>query len=80
MLQLQFIRDNKELVINRLNIKNFDASELVEEIINLDNARRSTQKKLDDNLAKSNQLAKEIGRLFKEGQRELAETVRKEST
>jgi len=80
MLQLQFIRDNKELVINRLNIKNFDASELVEEIINLDNARRSTQKKLDDNLANSNQLAKEIGRLFKEGQRELAETVRKEST
>jgi len=80
MLQLQFIRDNKELVINRLNIKNFNASELVEQIINLDNARRSTQKKLDDNLAKSNQLAKEIGMLFKEGKRELAETVRKEST
>lgn len=80
MLQLQFIRDNRELVINRLNIKNFDASELVEEIINLDNDRRSTQKKLDDNLAKSNQLAKEIGQLFKEGQREQAETVRKEST
>ena len=80
MLQLQFIRDNKELVINRLKIKNFDASGLVEEIINLDNDRRSTQKKLDDNLAKSNQLAKEIGKLFKEGQREQAETVRKEST
>jgi len=80
MLQLQFIRDNKELVINRLKIKNFDASGLVEEIINLDNGRRSTQKKLDDNLAKSNQLAKEIGKLFKEGQREQAETVRKEST
>ncbi len=80
MLQLQFIRDNKELVINRLKIKNFDASELVEEIIKLDNDRRSTQKKLDDNLAKSNQLAKEIGKLFKEGQREQAETVRKEST
>jgi len=80
MLQLQFIRDNKELVINRLKIKNFDASGLVEEIINLDNARRSTQKNLDDNLAKSNQLAKEIGKLFKEGQREQAETVRKEST
>ena len=80
MLQLQFIRDNKELVINRLKIKNFDASGLVEEIINLDNDRRSTQKKLDDNLAKSNQLAKEIGKLFKEGQREQAETVRIEST
>jgi len=80
MLQLQFIRDNKELVINRLKIKNFDASELVEEIIKLDNDRRSTQKKLDDNLAKSNQLAKEIGKLFKEGQREQAEIVRKEST
>jgi len=80
MLQLYFIRDNKDYVIERLAIKNFDATELVEEIIRMDNDRRSTQKKLDDNLATSNQLSKEIGRLFKEGQREEAEEVRKAST
>ena len=80
MLQLHFIRDNKDYVIERLGIKNFDATELVEEIIKMDNDRRLTQKNLDDNLATSNQLSKEIGRLFKEGQREKAEEVRKEST
>jgi seryl-tRNA synthetase len=80
MLQLHFIRDNKDYVIERLSIKNFDAAELVEEIIKLDNDRRSTQKNLDDNLAMSNQLSKEIGSLFKEGKREQAEEVRKKST
>jgi len=80
MLQLHFIRDNKDYVIERLSIKNFDAAELVEEIIRLDNDRRSTQKNLDDNLAMSNQLSKEIGSLFKEGKREQAEEVRKKST
>lgn len=80
MLQLNFIRENKDSVIERLSIKNFDASELVEDIIRLDNERRSTQKNLDDNLATSNQLSKEIGNLFKEGKKEQAEEVRKKST
>ncbi|MCB2206916.1 MAG: serine--tRNA ligase [Bacteroidetes bacterium] len=80
MLQLHFIRDNKDYVIERLSIKNFDAAELVEEIISLDNDRRSTQKNLDDNLAMSNQLSKEIGNLFKEGKKSEAEEVRKKST
>jgi seryl-tRNA synthetase len=80
MLQLHFIRDNKDYVIERLSIKNFDAAQLVEEIISLDNDRRSTQKNLDDNLAMSNQLSKEIGNLFKEGKKSEAEDVRKKST
>lgn len=79
MLQLNFIRENKDSVIERLSIKNFDASKLVEDIIRLDNDRRSTQKNLDDNLATSNQLSKEIGNLFKEGKKEQAEEVRKKS-
>ncbi len=80
MLQLQFIRENKGLVIERLRIKNFNASELVTEIIELDNDRRSTQKNLDDNLATSNQLSKEIGNFFKEGKKDQAEEARKKST
>lgn len=80
MLQLQFIRENKDQVIERLHIKNFNATALVEDIIKLDNDRRLTQKELDDNLATSNKLSKEIGILFKEGKREKAEEVRRETT
>ena len=79
MLQLSFIRENKEMVIERLAIKNFDATELINNVIELDELRRSTQKKLDDSLAKSNQLAKEIGRLFKAGDRSAAEKIKEES-
>jgi len=80
MLQLQFIRENEDLVVERLRIKNFDASELVKDIVRLDNERRLTQKKLDDQLAISNRLSKEIGQLFKEGKREEAEEIKRETT
>ena len=79
MLELQRIRENKEAVIERLTVKNFDAASLVEEIIDLDRQRRAKQKELDDTLARSKQLAKEIGRYFKSGENEKAEVVRKES-
>jgi seryl-tRNA synthetase len=67
MLQINVIRENQDLVIERLAIKNFDAKEHIGKIILLDVKRRETQKKLDDNLAESNVLAKEIGMLFKSG-------------
>ncbi len=79
MLELQRIRENKEEVVERLSVKNFDAAALVEEIIDLDLQRRTNQKQLDDTLARSKQLAKEIGRYFKSGEKEQAEAVRKES-
>jgi seryl-tRNA synthetase len=80
MLQLSFIRENKETVIERLSVKNFDARQIIDEVIELDEQRRNTQKKLDDLLAKSNKMAKEIGLLFKSGKREEAENIRKQST
>ena len=79
MLELQRIRENKEEVIERLAVKNFDAATLVEEIITLDRQRRANQKTLDDTLARSKQLAKEIGRYFKSGEKEKAEATRQES-
>ncbi len=79
MLELQRIRENKEEVVERLAVKNFDATALVEEIIDLDQQRRTNQKTLDDTLARAKQLAKEIGRYFKSGEKEKAETVREES-
>lgn len=80
MLQLSFIRENKDFVIERLAVKYFEATALVDDIIGLDEKRRVTQKKLDDTLAQSNQLAKEIGILFKSGKQKEAELVRAETT
>jgi seryl-tRNA synthetase len=67
MLSLNFIRENTQEVIDRLAIKNFDANEIISRIVELDNQRRETQKKLDDIQAQSNILAKEIGVLFQAG-------------
>lgn len=68
MLQISFIRENKEEAVRLLAIKNFNASELIDEVIQLDDKRKTTQKLLDDQLAESNKLAKLIGDLFKSGE------------
>lgn len=80
MLLIKYIRDNKQEVINRLKIKNFDASQIIEELLEADSQRRNSQKQLDDTLAISKQYAKEIGMLFKSGEREKAEEIRDKST
>ncbi len=67
MLQIAFIRENPEEIINRLTIKNFNAKENVAKIIELDNSRKEIQKKLDDTLSEANSIAKEVGMLFKSG-------------
>lgn len=67
MLQLNIIKEEPEKVAELLRIKNFEAGELIGEIIGLDRQRRETQKKLDDGLAEANGLAREIGMLFKSG-------------
>jgi seryl-tRNA synthetase len=67
MLQVAYIRDNKEEIIQKLKVKNFDAKDIIEEIIALDEKRRKTQAENDDTLAESNKLSKEIGMLYKSG-------------
>ncbi len=78
MLQIQLLRENPQQVIDRLKIKNFDATDLVSEIIKLDNENRSLKKQIDDNLMAQNQGAKKIGQLFKENKREEAESIKVE--
>lgn len=68
MLQLNFLRDNKELVLAGLAKRNKDFSSVVEQILELDQHRKKVQTELDQNLAEANRLAKEIGELFKKGQ------------
>jgi seryl-tRNA synthetase len=79
MLTLQLIREKKELIAERLAIKNFDATAILDEIIKLDKKRRSTQQQLDELLAEANRLAKSIGQLYKSGEREKAENAKKRS-
>ena len=80
MLELQRIRNDKENVIAALAIKNFDAENIVNEIIELDERRRKLQKELDDNLAEANKIAKSIGLLYKEGKRDEAEKIKEKSS
>ncbi|MDP4281974.1 MAG: serine--tRNA ligase [Bacteroidota bacterium] len=67
MLQLSVIRENPEEIIRRLGIKNFDGSEIIPQIISLDDQRRETQKMLDNLQAQNNAMARKIGVLFKSG-------------
>lgn len=76
MLQVPFIRENQDLVIERLAKRNIDARQMVSEVISLDEERRNLQSKLDNTLAESNALSKEIGMLFKSGQVEKANEVK----
>lgn len=79
MITLNFLRENPDVVIERLKVKNFDATEQVKQILSLDNAKRSLQKQLDDNLARQNAIAKQIGMLFKQGKAEEAQALKNES-
>lgn len=79
MLQLTYLRENKDEAIERLNKKMVNAKEGVENVLTIDDKRRNTQKELDDLLAASNKLAKEIGNLFKSGKREEAEALKQQT-
>ena len=79
MLQVPYIRNHKEEVITKLAVKNFDAKDIIGEIIALDEKRRKTQAELDNTLAESNKLSKEIGMLYKSGKVEEANAKKAET-
>jgi seryl-tRNA synthetase len=76
MLQVSYIRENKEQVLERLSVRNFSQPELVDEIISLDEKRRSTQSKGDALQAEANAAAKQIGELMKQGKKDDAEAIK----
>lgn len=79
MLTIKTIREDKQFVIERLAVKNFDAATLVDEIIALDDERKALQASLDNNLAEQNRIAKEIGMLFKQGKQAEAEQAKQQT-
>lgn len=76
MLQVNFLRENKERVLEGLKKRNFKQLELVEEAISNDDERKKYQFELDQNLAEMNRISKEIGILMKEGKKEEAEAAK----
>lgn len=80
MIQIQLIRENPEYIIERLKVKNFDATDIIQQIQTLDNEIRTIKKGLDDNLMEQNSNSKKIGFLFKEGKREEADLLKGEIT
>lgn len=80
MLQTNYIVENQAEVIEKLKIKNFDASEILPQIEKMNDLRKKLQKELDATLAEANQIAKSIGQLFKEGKKEEAEQMKARST
>ncbi len=79
MLQTNYIRENLKRVIDRLAIKNFKNTEIIKRVIHLDDKRRETKKSLDDGLAQSKKLAKEIGILFKNGKADEANIIKQQT-
>lgn len=79
MLQISYIRQNKEKVLTGLKKRNFGELELVEQAIALDEKRRALQTELDEALSKSNKLSKEIGALMKEGKKEEAKAAKEQT-
>jgi seryl-tRNA synthetase len=80
MLQVNFIRDNKEETIQRLTKKHVsNAAEIVDAILVKDNDRRRTQTELDSLKADANQMARQIGELMKAGKKAEADDAKNKS-
>ena len=76
MLTVSFIRENRDLVINRLKIKNFHDSQIMDQVIRTDNERRTIQAGTDKKQAELKNYSKEIGILIKSGKQKEAETIK----
>ncbi|MEA3444057.1 MAG: serine--tRNA ligase [Bacteroidota bacterium] len=79
MLSINYLRENSKEAIERLKIKNFDASELIQKVLDTDLERRQNQQERDAVLTELNNISKQIGMLFKNGKIEEA-NVAKEKT
>jgi seryl-tRNA synthetase len=78
MLQLKTIRDEKQRILSGLRKRNWTSQQLkvVDNILLLDENRRSGQKLLDDFLAEQNRLSKQIGQMMAQGKKEEAEALK----
>ena len=79
MLTLKLIQEQKDFVIERLKVKNFDATAIIDEIIALDNQRKQQQADAEALQQKMNAISKTVGQLMKEGKKDEAENAKAET-
>jgi len=78
MLQVSFLRQNKEIAKQKLAIKHFANLDLVDTVIAMDDERKQLQASCDEMQAKVNAASKEIGGLMAKGEKEQAENLKNE--
>ncbi len=76
MLNIRTIRENKVEIIERLKIKNFDAEAIIENLLQIDDARKALQFENDNHIAEQKSISKSIGQLFKEGKADEAQAAK----
>ncbi|HOP57796.1 MAG TPA: serine--tRNA ligase [Bacteroidales bacterium] len=79
MLTINLIREKRELIIERLKVKNFDAENIIDKILSLDATRRDIQTRSDSLQAEMNRISKEIGSLLKTGRKKEAEEAKEKT-
>ena len=77
MLNINLLREQSSTVIDKLKVKNFDATVIVNRVLDLDRRRRELQAESDAIQAQLNSLSREIGSMMKEGRKEEAEAAKK---
>lgn len=80
MLQVALLRQDPEAVKRKLSIRNFQEISLVDEIIQLDDERKSTQARFDEVQSKINAASKNIGALMAQGKKQEADSLKAEIT
>ncbi len=78
MLDMKLIRQNPEFVKERLATRDKAYSDMIDELLAVDNERRNIIAEVESLKAEKNKLSKEIGKLFKEGKREDAEKLKEQ--
>lgn len=79
MLTIGFIRENRDLIIKKLRIKNFIAGDIIDKILSIDQSRREVQAKTDNMQSEMNRISKEIGYLMKDGRKQEADSARQKT-
>ena len=76
MLDLKFLRNNKDHVVKLLKVKNFSSLEIIDELLNFDNQRKINQQQTDQLLSESKKIAKSIGEYYKSGKENIANDLK----
>jgi len=79
MLEINFIKENKDLVVKSLSKRNLDSSSMIESVIEIDIKKRKIQTELDSILHQLNLISKDIGDLFKKGLQKDAQILKEKT-